>query len=111
MASVDVEKVLSKAGIKLKSIKMGTSYAICPNCSHKRKGAHKKLKCLSVKIDASGVVWNCHHCTWSEYENAKREARKGDRGPRPQRGNVGGYGDVQRASLARFAGQPRRSAG
>ncbi|GAA0005238.1 hypothetical protein BDS110ZK4_28280 [Bradyrhizobium diazoefficiens] len=111
MAGVDVEKALQENGIKVRSLKMGTQYAICPNCSHKRKGAHKKLKCLSVKIDASGVVWNCHHCTWSSYENAKREARQRDRGQRPHQRNGGGYGDLQRASLARFAGQPRRSAG
>jgi putative DNA primase/helicase len=37
----------------------------CPQCSHDRKEAHQKLKCLSVKIDAEGVCWHCNHCGWS----------------------------------------------
>ena len=62
MAGVDVDKVLSEERIKLRSIKFGNQYALCPQCSHKRKGAHKKIRCLSVKIDVSGVVWNCKNC-------------------------------------------------
>ena len=66
-------------------------------------GIHKKIRCLSVKIDDKGVVWNCHHCTWSGSENAKRETRKRDRGAKPQHRAGGGYGatgrDKQGATL------------
>ena len=92
MAGVDVGKVLADEGIKVKSLKLGNQYTLCPHCSHTRKGSHKKIRCLSVKIDDKGVVWNCHHCTWSGSENAKRETREGTGGSRPQRRAGGGYG-------------------
>jgi rubredoxin len=103
LMSVDVSKVLREEKIELRSIKFGNQYALCPQCSHTRKGAHKKLKCLSVKIDASGVCWNCKNCQWVGSENAEREAREGDRRQRPEPRKGGGYGALQRASLARWA--------
>ena len=54
--SVDVSKVLREEKIEVRSIKFGNQYALCPQCSHMRKGAHKKIKCLSVKIDAERRV-------------------------------------------------------
>jgi Toprim domain len=44
----------------------GRYYAICPECSHKRKQAHQKLKCLGVTIDQQGVKLGCNHCGWKD---------------------------------------------
>jgi hypothetical protein len=98
----DLARSLAEAGIKLRSLKHGNQYTTCPNCSHNRKGAHKNLRCLSVKIDESGFVANCHHCSWSTYDNAKRETSQGNRGKRPERRDGGGYGALQRQALARW---------
>lgn len=99
---VDVGKFLADRKIKLRSQKFGTQYTTCPMCSHKRKGANKTLRCLSVTIDADGIVVNCHHCQWSDYDNAKREAREGDRGQRAVPRKGGGYGSLQRSPLSRW---------
>jgi rubredoxin len=100
--SVDVDKVLREEGIKVQSLRPGNQYALCPKCSSSRKGANKKIRCLSVLIDSDGVCWNCKNCGWVGSENAERKTRTGDRGPRPERRNGGGYGSLQRASLARW---------
>lgn len=34
----------------------------CPRCSEHRK--KKSEKCLSVKSDADGFAFRCHHCDW-----------------------------------------------
>src|SRR5262249_3394044 len=47
--------------------------SICPKCSHDRK--KKKLKCLSVKIDADGACWHCNHCEWSGPEKGQQPHR------------------------------------
>jgi hypothetical protein len=56
----------------------GRYYAICPQCSHKRKKANQKLKCLGVTVDGQGVKIGCNHCTWTDgafYQAAERGAR------------------------------------
>ena len=35
----------------------------CPQCSSTR--TKQSDPCLSVKIDAEGIAWNCHHCGWN----------------------------------------------
>jgi hypothetical protein len=55
----------------------GRYYAICPECSHKRKQAHQKLKCLGVTINEQGVKLGCNHCDWKDgafYRTAARTA-------------------------------------
>jgi hypothetical protein len=42
--TVDVAKVLREEKIEVRSIKFGNQYALCPQCSHQRKGSHKKIR-------------------------------------------------------------------
>ena len=42
----------------------GRYYAVCPQCSYKRKNANQKLKCLGVTVDEQGVKLGCNHCGW-----------------------------------------------
>jgi hypothetical protein len=56
----------------------GRHYAICPNCSHGRKPANQKLKCLGVTIGSEGIKFGCNHCTWTGgeyYDGAEGAAR------------------------------------
>ena len=61
----DIRSVLRENHIDDVPTKIGLHTTTCPQCSHDRKEAHQKLKCLSVKIDAEGVCWHCTHCGWS----------------------------------------------
>jgi hypothetical protein len=56
------QELLEANGIRLKNYNPGNHTSVCPECSHDRK--KKKDKCLSVKIDADGACWQCHHCGW-----------------------------------------------
>jgi len=58
------EELLDTNGIRLKDYKPGNHTSICPERSHKRSRANQKTECLSVKIDARGATWKCHHCGW-----------------------------------------------
>ena len=40
----------------------GQHRIICPFCSHTRKAANRKERCLSVKRDELGITYNCQHC-------------------------------------------------
>jgi Toprim domain len=60
----------------------GRYYAICPQCSHKRKKANQKLKCLGVTVDEQGVKVGCNHCGWKGgefYESAGTDRHRGVR--------------------------------
>src|SRR6516164_3481739 len=72
-------EILGDYGISVQSTVPGRYYAICPNCSHKRKPAHRKLKILAVTINDDGVMWYCIHCHW-----------KGGEFYKPRKGNSGG---------------------
>src|SRR5580704_14368105 len=61
----DIHSVLRENHIDDVPTTIGLHTTTCPQCSHNRKEAHQKLKCLSVKIDADGACFNCHHCGWS----------------------------------------------
>ena len=91
---MNVQQIAEKHGIRLKSFK-GSQKTICPQCSHKR--LHKEDRCLSVRIDSTGMGWKCFNCNWSggeldagrtTYEMVREAAY------RPQRG--GGYGALLR---------------
>jgi hypothetical protein len=58
------QELLETNGIQLKDYKLGTHSTTCPDCSHKRSRANQKTPCLSIKIDARGATWKCHHCGW-----------------------------------------------
>jgi hypothetical protein len=60
-----VEELLNSAGIHLASTAAGRHYAICPQCSAKRRGPHQRDKVLGVTIDAQGAMWGCSHCGWT----------------------------------------------
>jgi putative DNA primase/helicase len=54
---------------------VGRYYAICPQCSTKRKEKNQKLKCLGVTIDEKGVQFGCNHCGWTGGEFYRETAR------------------------------------
>src|SRR5262249_22808822 len=58
----------------------GEHNLICPKCSHKRKPANQKTKCLSVKIDDKGATWYCHNCNDS---GPTKGSGKSNSGPDP----------------------------
>jgi hypothetical protein len=58
------QELLETNGIQLKNYAPGNYSTICPECSTKRKLTNQKKECLSVKIDARGATWCCHHCGW-----------------------------------------------
>jgi twinkle protein len=47
--------------IKMAALKFGQTRTTCPYCSHKRR-YNRTDRCLSVKRDEEGVVYNCQHC-------------------------------------------------
>jgi hypothetical protein len=70
--------ILNDFRVSTPSSAAGRYYAICPQCSHARKRAHQKLKCLGVTIDEKGVKLGCNHCGWTEgafYQSPERGAR------------------------------------
>src|SRR5262245_21871597 len=77
-ASMNPQDLLNANGIHLENYDPGNHTSICPKCSHTRKLAHQKTKCLSVKIDDKGPTWHCHHC--------------GDSGPPKGSGKSNGQG-------------------
>jgi hypothetical protein len=55
----------------------GRYYAICPQCSHKRKKSNQKMKCLGITVDEKGCKLGCNHCGWTDgafYRAAERSA-------------------------------------
>lgn len=47
--------------IRKMALSHGQTRTICPYCSHQRR-FNKKDRCLSVKTDNDGIVYNCQHC-------------------------------------------------
>ena len=39
----------------------GDSRHLCPACSHDRKGANRRVKCLNLTISGREARWCCHH--------------------------------------------------
>jgi twinkle protein len=47
--------------IKMMALKNGQTRSTCPYCSHQRR-YNKTDRCLSIKKDEEGIVYNCQHC-------------------------------------------------
>jgi AAA domain len=63
---MNATELLEANGIALRSTSPGRYDVICPECSHKRKPAHRGLKCLNVVIEGRDrAFWRCNHCDWS----------------------------------------------
>lgn len=56
----DYRALLTSVGVDVEAL--GSRISRCPMCSDHRK--KKNEKCLSVKVDADGYVFRCHHCSW-----------------------------------------------
>jgi hypothetical protein len=66
-------EILREYRIITQSSAIGRYYAVCPECSHKRR--KKKDPCLGVTITSEGVKFGCNHCGWTggwKYEDAVR---------------------------------------
>jgi predicted P-loop ATPase len=61
-----ISDILQSLGIRLESTAPGWHSALCPKCSHHRRGERKNHTCLSIRIESDGVGVNCHNCTWKE---------------------------------------------
>jgi hypothetical protein len=69
----DIEQLLSAHNIKIPSYSSGRYYTTCPWCSHLRKNAHQKLKCLGVTVKADKVYWGCNNCLITGPERGARD--------------------------------------
>jgi hypothetical protein len=78
---MSAQDLLEANGIRLKDYEPGEHATTCPKCSHKRKLANKNKECLSVKVDAKGATWCCHHCAWTGAVANGRAARSGQQHP------------------------------
>jgi hypothetical protein len=77
-------EILHSAGITTESTAPGRYHTTCPQCSHKRKPAHQKSKCLGITIDERGVKYGCNHCGWKGggfYEPRKGGKKNGGGSP------------------------------
>jgi twinkle protein len=54
---------LLEHGIRPRHCRDSGQKLTCPRCSALRR--NKADPCLSLTIDGTGAVWNCHHCGWS----------------------------------------------
>ena len=57
----DYRSMLASVGADVNAF-TGSRMFHCPECSHQRK--KKTEKCLSVRADADGFAFRCHHCGW-----------------------------------------------
>jgi hypothetical protein len=62
----NTQRILTDWGVKVPSLRQGNQKVTCPACSHSRKD--KRDRCLSVKIDYTGVQAFCHHCGFRKGE-------------------------------------------
>ena len=101
-----VSDILHKHGISVRR-QSGTVRTTCPECSpHRRKS---KEPVLSVTFDGKGVLWCCHHCSWSGAElcepdaapKARQRGERPDRSARPDRGSLSERARVRRPMEAR----------
>lgn len=53
-------EALSRAGITLRTFRIGQHRAQCPKCN---KGPRDNA--LAVRVDGNSAVWKCHRCDWS----------------------------------------------
>jgi hypothetical protein len=64
----DTRRLLASVGANVDTF-TGSLLVQCPECSASRK--KKNQKCLSVKVDADGFVFRCHHCEWKGGERTR----------------------------------------
>jgi uncharacterized protein YdaU (DUF1376 family) len=99
-AMTGAAEILSANRIAVRSTNEGRYYTTCPECSHKRKASHRRLKCLGVTIDREGVMWGCNHCGWKGggrfHENSRSDWHRSYRTPQHQRGNGRSLRDLYR---------------
>jgi len=69
--TTDVRSMLASVGANVDTF-TGSLFVQCPECSASRK--KKNQKCLSVKVDADGFVFKCHHCQWKGGERTRYAA-------------------------------------
>src|SRR5690554_375363 len=81
------DELLRAEGIELRNTGLGERKAKCPQCQHtRRKNPHDTP--LSVRIEASGIKWHCHHCGYRGAKgDAERDGGEMAGGSRPRRGN------------------------
>jgi len=97
--------ILSELRITLKSTADGRHYTTCPQCSHARKPANRKLPCLGVTIDRTGVGFFCNHCGWKG--GAYYDAAEGAKVLHPAPPKVSAIPrSAQIAPAPRLSGQP-----
>ena len=70
------QELLNANHIFLNSYAPGERSTTCPECSRDRK--KRTLECLSVKNDAKGACWHCHHCGWSGPEPGSGNGQDGE---------------------------------
>jgi hypothetical protein len=86
---MNVLEVAAKYGFRIRDGR-NNQKTFCPKCSSSRR--NKFDRCLSVRIDQTGIGWRCFNCNWSggEMTGAKRASftmagqsqnRVGDRDP------------------------------
>ncbi|HEX2681275.1 MAG TPA: toprim domain-containing protein, partial [Candidatus Dormibacteraeota bacterium] len=54
---------LLEYGIRPRHYDEGDQKLTCPQCSARRR--NRTDPCLSLRIEGTGAVWNCHHCGWT----------------------------------------------
>lgn len=93
---MDVIEAARSHGIMLRSAKFGSFKMRCPQCSDTRK--NKDDRCLSIRVDETGLGWRCFNCNWSggELDNAGSAAHKMVGKARIGSGNGGTYGALLR---------------
>ena len=69
---------LKQQGITLRSYNNGNYKTYCPECKDKRKQHNKHDQPLSVTIDSTGAVWNCHNCGFvgNVFENSTQDKKR-----------------------------------
>lgn len=71
----DYRAMLASVGADVDAF-TGSRMFRCPACSDQRK--KKNEKCLSVRVDAEGFAFNCHHCQWSGGRTVDRPTSQRD---------------------------------
>jgi hypothetical protein len=77
--TADIRSILASVGANVDAF-TGSLLFQCPECSASRK--KKNQKCLSVKVNADGFVFKCHHCQWQGGERTRYTTNRS--APRPR---------------------------
>lgn len=105
---MDALQIAARHGIRIHSSR-GSQKTVCPQCSHKR--THKDDRCLSVRIDNTGIGWRCFNCGWSGGElndNVRGSAFKMAGKAGDQSGRGGAYGSLLRKARGEWVMHSKR---